>query len=90
MRVVYSKRALRDFERFVNFQEPEGDAVETVEIVTEAIELLERHPLMGRPVRGALRELVISVGRTGYLALYRVMAQRVEILSLRHQREAGY
>jgi plasmid stabilization system protein ParE len=39
-----------------------------------------------------LRELVISYGRTGYVALYRVAARgdRVEILAIRHQREAGY
>ena len=44
------------------------------------------------PVRERLRELVISYGRTGYVALYRVAARgdRVEILAIRHQREAGY
>jgi plasmid stabilization system protein ParE len=35
---------------------------------------------------------VISHGRSGYVALYRVStaADRVEILAVRHQREAGY
>jgi hypothetical protein len=39
-----------------------------------------------------LRELVISHGATGYLALYRFDASRnvVAIARLRHQREAGY
>ena len=37
-------------------------------------------------------ELVISSGRTGYVALYRLKSgnARVEVLTIRHQREAGY
>ena len=38
------------------------------------------------------RELVISHGATGYIALYRHDARHdvVRILRIRHQREAGY
>ena len=38
-----------------------------------------------------LRELVISKGRTGYVALYRYLPEqdRVDILAIRHQRESG-
>jgi plasmid stabilization system protein ParE len=41
---------------------------------------------------GELRELVISYGRTGYVALYRFVIGRdeVRILALRHQRELGF
>lgn len=48
--------------------------------------------MMGRPVEHGLRELVISRGRTGYLALYSVeeTADAILILAIRHQREAGY
>jgi plasmid stabilization system protein ParE len=37
------------------------------------------------------RELVISKGRTGYVALYRYLPEqdRVDILAIRHQRESG-
>lgn len=45
--------------------------------------------LLGRSVRSELRELVISFGRTGYVALYRVVRSQVEVLSIRHQREVG-
>ena len=43
-------------------------------------------------MRSQLRELVISHGATGYLALYRFDAARalVRILRIRHQREAGF
>jgi hypothetical protein len=50
---------------------------------------LARHPLLGRSVEAGLRELAISRGKTGYLALYRFYEadSRVLILSIRHQRE---
>ena len=54
--------------------------------------VLEQHPLIGRPAEDGMRELVISRGRTGYVALYDYLApvDTVVILALRHQREAGY
>jgi plasmid stabilization system protein ParE len=50
------------------------------------------HPAVGRPVGANLRELVISRGRTGYLALYAYddLADTVAVLAVRHQRESGY
>lgn len=56
------------------------------------ISLLAAHPLVGRRIEDDLRELVISYGATGYIALYRFIVQRdeVRILALRHQREIGY
>jgi plasmid stabilization system protein ParE len=55
-------------------------------------EPLAEHPLVGRATNGELRELVISFGRTGYVALYRFFAERSEIriLGIRHQRELDY
>src|SRR5207244_2445753 len=57
-----------------------------------AVEALAEHRLVGRRVQGELRELVISFGRTGYVALYRFVPARnqVRILAIRHQRELGY
>jgi hypothetical protein len=54
--------------------------------------VLEAHPLMGRPGKDGLRELVISHGRNAYLALYRwdPMKERVTVLGIRGAREAGY
>ena len=67
-------------------------AAETVGLIEEAVELLARHPLIGRPVESELRELVISRGRTGYVALYSFEEKydAVLILAIRHQRDAGY
>jgi plasmid stabilization system protein ParE len=47
---------------------------------------------VGRRVEGELRELIISYGHSGYVALYRfvVLTDEVRILAIRHQREVGF
>jgi plasmid stabilization system protein ParE len=62
------------------------------EAIESAVNTLASHPLLGRRVDGDLRELVISFGATGYIALYRFVVQddTVRVLALRHQREVGY
>jgi plasmid stabilization system protein ParE len=92
--LIYSRPALVDLERLTDFlleTEP-AVALATVELISEAVEVLENHPLVGRPVEQELRELVISRGRSGYLALYSYDEGRdtVLVLAIRHQREAGY
>jgi plasmid stabilization system protein ParE len=98
-RVVYSRNALANLERaFTSLDALSPDAaIAAVDAIRSAIEMLERHPLIGRIVDGGivdggLRELVISFGRSGYLALYRFVPARreVRILALRHQRELDY
>ena len=44
------------------------------------------------PATSPLRELIISHGKTGYIALYEYSSgeRLVRILAVRHQREAGY
>ena len=93
-RLSYSRRALADLERLVDFlleTEPVL-AIETVSLLEEAINILKRHPLIGRPAEADLRELIISRGRSGYVALYSYEAAHdaVLILAIRHQREAGH
>lgn len=92
--ITYSERALADLDRLFDFLADTDPVMarKAAEAIIDAIGILGRHPHIGRPVRGRLRELVISYGRTGYVALYRVMPQpdRVDVLAIRHQREAGY
>ena len=93
-RLIYSARALDDLERVTDFlvdTDPAAAAV-TVDLIAEAVAILARHPLIGRPAERGLRELVISRGRTGYIALYSFETAQdcVLILAVRHQRETGY
>ncbi|MEO6562492.1 MAG: type II toxin-antitoxin system RelE/ParE family toxin [Nitrosospira sp.] len=92
-KLSYSEGALADLERLTDFliDNDPGAAAETLELIEEAVNLLIRHPLVGRPVEYGLRELVISRGSTGYVALYSLEEDQnaVLILAIRHQREAG-
>lgn len=92
--LVYAEQALVDLERFSDFlleSDPQA-AQDTAVLIFEALEILMQHPEIGRKVHFGQRELVISRGRTGYLALYRFLphADRILVLGLRHQRESGY
>jgi plasmid stabilization system protein ParE len=91
--IVYSRRALENLARSFEFllaENPEANAA--AEAIESAVNTLAAHPLVGRRIEGDIRELVISFGATGYVALYRFVVQddEVRILSLRHQREIGY
>jgi plasmid stabilization system protein ParE len=82
--VTYAAHALDEIER--------AHATTGTAEIRSAVENLAAHPLVGRRVEGDLRELVISLGETGYIALYRFVVQQdeVRVLALRHQREIGY
>jgi len=93
-RLIYSERALADLERLTDFliEIDPSLAVETVELIAEAVNLLNRHPLVGRPVEYGLHELLISRGHSGYVTLYSLEENHdtVLILAIRHQGETGY
>jgi plasmid stabilization system protein ParE len=92
--VAFSARALADLDRLFDFiaEHDPASATRAARRIVDATRILRDHPVIGRPVRGRIRELVISSGRTGYVALYRLRGgvARVEVLTVRHQREAGY
>ena len=93
-KVHFTEQALSDLERIFQFLEQEAlhFAKMTGKEITDATSILQRHPLIGRPAPHNLRELVISKGRSGYVALYRFLPSkdRIEILAIRHQRECGF
>jgi plasmid stabilization system protein ParE len=61
-------------------------------LITGAVDVLTEHPLIGRGAEEGMRELVISHGRSGFLALYRFREAEdmITVLAIRRQREAGY
>lgn len=93
-RLIYTEDAAHHLERLADFllETDPAAAAETAELIINAVSMLKLHPLIGRPVEYGYRELMISRGRTGYVALYTYdeICDLVLILAIRHQREAGY
>jgi len=92
--LAYTAQALDDLDRLAGFLavEDPSSAERTAELVMQALEILEAHPLIGPEIGNGLRELVISRGQTGYVALYSYQPSRDRVLvhALRHQREVGF
>lgn len=92
--LLYAEGALEDLRRLAAFLQEEDPpaARATAALIIHGLEILEAHPLIGRPIEGDLHELIISRGRTGYVAVYEYQARqdRVLVLAIRHQREAGF
>ncbi len=93
IRIVYHDSALNDMLRLVDFLiEQDADAAHaTFGIIEEGISLLKNHPEIGRPTEAdGVRELLISRGRTGYIALYAFdeLTELAIILRIKHQRES--
>lgn len=94
-KLEYSQSALADIKRLVDFL-IESDvmaALEIFDIIDEAIQILKRHPDIGRLTSMTnKRELVISRGRTGYIAIYEFdkLTDILSILAVKHQREDSF
>ena len=92
--IVFSQNAIGNLARAFEFllEHDQAAAIASATAIREAVELLANHPMIGRRVEGELRELVISFGKTGYVALYRFIPaqEQVRILAIRHQRELDY
>ena len=92
--IIYSDETFADFERIIEFLR-DASTSSVGEIVTNiqsAISILADHPLIGRKRDSFRRELIISYGGSGYIAMYRYEpAYDVErILRIKHQCEAGF
>lgn len=96
--VDLSERAKDDLERIFEFlaeQDP-TQAGAACRSIFDALKILEQHPLIGAPVDREQRRLVISYGRTGYVALYHFdpglsasAGGAVLVTTICHQRESG-
>ena len=92
--IVFAVEALEDLERIFdfNFERDPATAPQHIDRIRDAVLILEAHPEIGRKAGSgsSLRELVISHGSSGYIALYEHAAGVIRVAAIRHQREAGY
>ena len=94
-RLIWSPSALRDVQRLYRFlatKNPDA-ARRAVKAMRAEVEVLALQPAIGRPIEDlpeAFREWVIDFGDSGYVARYRIDAEVVTILAVRHQKEVGF
>jgi toxin ParE1/3/4 len=94
IRVIFAPKVKADFDRIFDFlfeQAPEYAATRIKDIIA-AIDILQTSPMIGRPMAFGQRELIISTGKSGYLALYRYDPAKdtAFVLAVRSQRERNY
>lgn len=93
--ITFAEGALTDLEQIFDFAaqlDPER-AERQLSIIHRVIRVLDENPLIGRPIAGSsLRELVISSGKTGFIALYNAdhLREQIRVVAIRRLREAGY
>ncbi len=92
--VILSRQVKDDFDRIFDFLFEHAPQYATlrIEAIISAIDVLASSPMIGRPVSEGQRELIISTGASGYLALYRYdpVADTIYVLAVRSQRERDY
>jgi plasmid stabilization system protein ParE len=93
-RVRFAPGAIRDLQRLQAFLRPVNAiaARRAAESIVKSVQLLGRQPQLGRPVEDLsdeYREWIIDFGDSGYVARYRIDADAITVLAVRHQRETG-
>ena len=94
-RLIWAQPALIDVQRLYRFMAPKNlDAAKrAVNAIRQGVKVLGQQPGVGRPVEDMpdeFRDWIIDFGDSGYVARYRVSTDAVTILTVRHQKEAGY
>lgn len=95
-RVRYTAEARQDLLQLYRFllAKDIDAARRAYEAIAKATALLQDFPFTCRkadPANPFLRELLISFGSSGYVALFEIEdAETVTILAIRHQRESDY
>jgi len=93
--LIWTPPALADVQRLYRFLAPKDAeaARRAVKAIRAGAKILAHQPRIGRPVEDMdpeFREWPIDFGNSGYVVLYRLDGDRVSILAVRHQKEAGY
>lgn len=94
-RLIWSSPALRDVQRLYRFLADKNvnAARHAVQSIRQGISVLGHQPGIGRPVEDLpteFREWIVDFGDSGYVVRYRLGADAVTILAVRHQKEVGF
>jgi plasmid stabilization system protein ParE len=94
MIIAWLPGAIIDLQRLREFLLPldKAAARKAVVAVQGAVQLLHSHPFLGRPVSDMpdYRDVIIPFGSAGYVLRYRIQADAVLIVALKHTKEAGF
>ena len=93
--LIWSPQALLDVQRLYRFLalRNQDAAKRAIKAIRQDVKVLALQPGMGRPAQDMndeFRDWIIDFGDSGYVARYRLDAQYVIILAVRHQKEAGF
>jgi plasmid stabilization system protein ParE len=97
-RLIWSEAALLDVQRIYRFLKNKNKeaAKRAIKTIRDSIKHIEVYPEIGKPfflssdMSEELREWTIGFGESGYVVLYHYQNQRTVIISIKHQKEAGY
>jgi plasmid stabilization system protein ParE len=94
LEIVWLDSAVNDLVRLRQFiaKENLAAAKKAAEIIKQASQRLMKMPLMGKPINGLLpfRDLLIRFGAGGYVLRYRIEAEILYIVHIRHYRESDF
>ena len=93
--VIWTENASQGLEKAYLFlaEKSEEAAVAAIKAIREKVLLLKQFPNAGRPAEDMeedYRELLIPFGGAGYVLIYEVKNDVVQVLAIKHHREAGY
>ena len=93
--VIWSPYALQGIKRIHQFLKTQDErlANRVINSIRESVTLLSLQPQIGRVIEGQnddYREWIIPFGRSRYTVRYRLQDNAPIILSVKHQKEAGY
>jgi len=93
--LIWSRQALLDVQRLYRFLAAKNlDAAKrSIQTMRKGVKVLGHQSAIGRPIDDMpdeFREWMIDFGDSGYVVRYRLDADAVTILAVRHQKEAGF
>ncbi len=93
--LIWAPPALLDVQRLYRFlASKNADAAKrAVKAIRQEVTVLGQQPGIGRPVEDMpeeFRDWIIDFGDSGYVARYRIDADTITILAVRHQKEVGF